>query len=179
MELLLLLVWGLICAAIANSRGRSAVGWFFIGFFFCFAPVLLLVLPDLKVQEEQQKKLHRENRRLREQLKKDRSVADARHASAAERLTAHDRALGLDTAPPPLDGPEQDQPLQLLPADLVGAQWYFLDQEREQQGPIALEDLAGHLHQGAIDGSTLVWTRSFDEWMALADVPGLEDELRG
>ena len=71
-------LFGTICAILAHGRGRSAVGWFFLGFFFgCFALVLLLVLPDLRLQEEKERALRRENRLLREQLRKDRMVADA------------------------------------------------------------------------------------------------------
>jgi len=179
-SLVVRLLFGVCCGMLASSRGRSGVGWGILGFLFVCLPLgLLLLLNDLTVEEDRHRKLRRENLRLREQLKKDRAVADARQASTEQRLTAHDRALGLDTAPASLDGPEQDVPPLLLAEDLVDAQWYYLDQEREQRGPIPLDELAGHWRGGEIDGSTLVWTRSFEEWTPLADVPGLEGELRG
>src|SRR5687767_4831017 len=90
---------GTACALIAHARGRSAVGWFFIGMFGpCFIGlILVLVLPDLKIEQERQRRLADENRRLREKLKKDRMVADERHAELNRRLQVHDVALGVDT----------------------------------------------------------------------------------
>lgn len=168
---------GIICAMIATSRGRSGVAWFFIGLFFqCFGLIVLLVLPDLKVQEEKERRLRSENRRLREQLKKDRAVADARHHQAEQRLTAHDRALGLDTAPEV--APPDSAPAVRLASGLQGAQWYYLDADRERQGPVPLDGLRLLWRQAVVGAHTLVWTRAFEDWIALGEVPGLEDELR-
>ena len=42
-------VFGAIVAVIAHSRGRSALGWFFIGLFTsCIGLILVLVLPYVK-----------------------------------------------------------------------------------------------------------------------------------
>lgn len=111
--LLFNVVFGLICAVIASGRGRSGVAWFFIGFLFpCIGLIVILAIPDLRLEEERRARLTGENRRLREQLRKDRMVADARHADAERRLQAHDRALGVDTAParPDLLENPQSQP---------------------------------------------------------------------
>ena len=97
--LLYKLLFGIICAFIANDRGRSAVGWFFIGFLLdCFGLILLLVLPNPRREEEKRRQLARENQRLKERLHKDRNVADRRHDTTQRRLRAHDQALGVDTA---------------------------------------------------------------------------------
>ena len=38
-------VFGLVCALIAPNRGRSGVGWFFIGFFIgCVGLIVLLLI---------------------------------------------------------------------------------------------------------------------------------------
>src|SRR5262245_27480292 len=105
-NLIVAVTMGTVCALIANSRGRSAVGWFFIGMLpgvLCIfggflGLILVLVLPDLKVQQERERRLADENRRLRERLRKDRIVADQRHAEISRRVVAHDVALGVDTS---------------------------------------------------------------------------------
>ena len=105
---IIMLVFGSICSLIANSKGRSAVGWFFIGFFFhLFALILVLVLSDLTKEERRYGNLERENKRLREQVRKDRMIADRRHAQVARRLGAHDRVLKVETA-------ERDEDVPLL-----------------------------------------------------------------
>ena len=46
-----LLAMGIICSAIANNRGRNALGWFFIGIIGgCLGLIMVLVLPDLMGQ---------------------------------------------------------------------------------------------------------------------------------
>lgn len=173
------LVFAAMCAMIAHSRGRSAVGWFFLGCFFnCFALIILLVVDDLKVRDEKDKTLRRENRRLREQLKKDRAVADARHGATEHRLAAHDRALGVDTASPALAASSAPAPKALPAADLVETQWYYLDGDRARQGPLDFPDLKRLWRESTVGARTLLWTRSFADWTHLDDVPGLEDELR-
>jgi hypothetical protein len=178
---------GVACALIANSRGRTAVGWFFIGAFLpCFAGlILVLVLPDLKVEQERQRRLADENRRLREKLKKDRMVSDERHAEMNRRLQAHDVALGVDTAqaaelpmsPQPDAQPERiaavDPP---LAAGLRAAHWYWA-QGLNRQGPIAFGELQGHWRDGRVLRDTLVWCKGMPKWVAVSSVPGLEDAL--
>ena len=89
MEFIVLAVFGGIVAAIAHSRGRSPIGWFFIGFFAgCIGLILVLVLPDLNLEEERRSKLATENKRLKEQIRKERQVADQRHAETIGRLGA-------------------------------------------------------------------------------------------
>lgn len=100
MQLIIMLVFGVLCALIAHSKGRSAIGWFLIGFFFTLIGLIIsLVVSNLKIEEERHQKMARENRRLREQLRKDRMVADRRHRQAMRRIDAHDRVSGIDTAP--------------------------------------------------------------------------------
>ena len=66
-HLLIRVVFGVACAAIAQNRGRSGVAWFFIGALFaCIGLLVLLVIPNLKIEQERHDRLRRENRRLRE-----------------------------------------------------------------------------------------------------------------
>lgn len=176
---------GIACALIAQSRGRSGVGWFFIGAFLpCFAGlILVLVLPDLKVQQERERRLADENRRLREKLKKDRMVADERHAEIQRRVGAHDVALGIDTGTPGAQAlPGAVPPVAPPPVAsetsnaLRGAAWYWA-QGLNRQGPLDFAALQGLWQEGRVTTETLVWTKGMPKWIAVREVPGLEDTL--
>jgi hypothetical protein len=185
MEVTPLFIWlfvqgalGAICASIANSRGRNPVGWFFVGFFFgCLPIIILLVLPNPKEEEKKFERLQQENRRLRESLQKDRMVADDRHGAVEGRLTAHDRALGLDTTP---IGRAEDagEPPALEPAASAGEQWFYAV-DGERFGPVARAELGAALGEGKLDRETLLWRKGMDAWQRLAELPELLDELQG
>lgn len=166
-NLIVMAVFGAVCASIAASRGRSALGWFCIGFIApCLGLILVLVLPDLKVDEERQRRMRLENRRLREKLAKERQVADQRHHQISERLDVHDTALGVDTSPPAL--PDAARP-QLTASNDPDARWHYALGD-EQQGPVTAETLRHLLQANAIDRSTLVWCDGMDEWLPLGDI---------
>ena len=66
-------VFGVICAVVAPSRGRSPIGWFFIGVATqCLGVILVFLLPNLKLEEDRRRRRDAETRKLREQLKKER-----------------------------------------------------------------------------------------------------------
>jgi len=182
-QLIIMGVFGAICAAIAVSRGRSAVGWFFLGFLFSLLGlILVLVLPDLKVQQEREYRMIKENRRLREKLKKDRQVSDYRHQEVAGRLTVHDRALGLDTAnrlgapdaPLELDAPPI--PVADIP-DHRTVEWFYV-RGGSRVGPIAFEDLKTLWDGRAIHPKTMVWNRHLSNWATIEELGNLIEELR-
>jgi hypothetical protein len=168
-------VFGIVCAIMAPGRGRSAIGWFFIGFITqCLGIILLLLLPNLKLEEEKQRRRDEETRRLREMLKKERQVADERHDVNRTRLSVHDRALGVDTstaeapklagAPPP--------PLPPGPAAPPEAMWYFA-QAGQQLGPVPASRLRQLFVDGEVDGKALVWREGMAQWAPITDVADL------
>ena len=168
-QLLFALVFGGICAVIANARGRSGVAWFFIGFFFsCLALIILLCLPDLKQQQEREERQRQENRRLREQIAKERQVSDQRHNEVHKRLGAHDMALGVDTSPAAELG-NGDSPPPLLPGATQGAQWYYA-RENQRHGPVSAETIRHLLAAQAITRDSLVWRQGMQDWARLRDV---------
>src|SRR5262245_41415653 len=96
--LVILICCGTITAAIAHSKGRTAIGWFFAGFFIHIIGIIIVVaLPNLKEQRFKEEAMERENRRLREQLMQEQIKSEAFRQHAAARLDAHDGHLGLDT----------------------------------------------------------------------------------
>ncbi|MCC5849087.1 MAG: hypothetical protein JJU29_13455 [Verrucomicrobia bacterium] len=97
-QLFIMFVFGTICALIASAKGRSGVGWFFIGFFFpLIGLILILIMSDLKAEQQKQQHMLNEQRRLREQLRQERLRNQAFQQYTAERLDVHDQALSLDT----------------------------------------------------------------------------------
>ncbi len=176
------LVMGIACAILADTRGRSALAWFLLGFFFgCFALIGLFVIPDLKVQEEKERRLRMENRRLREQLRKDRAIADQRYQEHVQRLSIHDRALGMDTRPPQLQAAAEDV-AGVLPAteDIPTQGWFYAPEgAAEPEGPVGLADLRDLWSQGTVGPSTLVWNETMKDWTTVRDVDGLEETLHG
>jgi hypothetical protein len=164
-------VLGLVTAAIAANRGRSAVGWFFVGVFGgCVGLILALVLPDLKQQEAHLRRQEQENRRLREQLAKERQVADQRHSHVERRLGAHDQALGVDTAPTAaLPGGATPPPA--LPSPST---WFYA-RGQERIGPVPAETIRQLLQARAIGADTLVWREGMPDWAPLART----DDFRG
>jgi hypothetical protein len=178
---------GTACALIAHHRGRSAVAWFFIGALPCslgiFGLILVLVLPDLKVQEERERRLADENRRLREKLRKDRMVADERHGEIARRLGAHDVALGVDTggavAALPAGAtraPSPETPPDPASSELRAASWFWAH-GTTRQGPVDFGALQSLWREGRLTTETLVWRKGMAQWVAVRDVPLLEDAL--
>lgn len=49
-------------------------------------------------------------------------------------------------------------------------QWYYADRQRQQQGPIASEELVGAFRRGEIDMATLVWNEKLPNWVPFAQV---------
>lgn len=172
-------VFAIICAVMAQQRGRSAVGWFFIGLFFtCMGLVILLLIPNPKEEAAKQRRRQEETRRLREQLKKERQVADERHAGHAARLGVHDRALGVDTRPteelpPPLPG---EAPPQLPPA--APAQWHY-GFDGKRHGPVTAAQLRTLWLDQRIPDNSLVWCEGMAEWRPIGEVADFLDGAGG
>ncbi|MEM1450867.1 MAG: DUF4339 domain-containing protein [Planctomycetota bacterium] len=180
-------VFGAIVAVIAQSRGRTPVGWFFIGLAApCIGLILVIVLPDLKREQAQKERLRRENQRLRERARKDRQVADQRHAATIKRLGAHDAVLGLDTraaeeAPPQLPShpPSSDPTDDDAPRIDPESRWHYAATEDSgSEGPISFRALRALWESGDIGPDSLVWSKGMEDWIAIGDDSTLEEELR-
>lgn len=189
---LFMVLFGVIAAAWADSKGRNPVGWFVGGFLFhILALILLGVLPSRKDDDLRHRAHARENQRLRERVRHDRSVGDRRFSDMERRLRAHDVALGLDTTPQSssqlLSGsrpPELPEPGQPVAANGLSSGtgpervWYFSNDARSRSAAPAYQ-LRSLYQDGRIDGGTLVWTEGMQDWRIISEVPDLEEALRG
>ena len=177
------LVFGAIVAAIASSKGRTPVGWFFFGFFFgCLAIILVLVLPNLKEQQAKEQRLEEENRRIREQVRQEQMRLEAFRQQTNNRLDRHDQVLQIDTAP------RMESPLGLggaagmppaLPNQAQDDQrpiWFYV-KDTNRCGPVSLGALRALLAGGEVNADSLFWRAGMSEWQAGRNVPEIRSLL--
>jgi hypothetical protein len=171
MEVLLIyLAFGGVAAAIASSKGRSPLGWFFIGVLFsCIAIIILLCLPNLKEIKAKEERLEEENRRIREQVRQEQMRLEAFRQQTNLRLQRHDQALQMDTSP------RADSPLGLgadpgLPPSLPNAGqdehhpvWFYA-KGADRCGPVSLSALRALVAGGEVSGDSLFWRNGLVEW---------------
>jgi len=163
---------GAICTAIASNRGRSPVGWFFIGLVGgCIGLILVLVLPDLKKEAETKKREKRLRGKLQEELTQERMKNQAFRGHASNRLDAHDGHLGVDTRtaaggtlPPP---PVPDE----LEEGIPTAGWHIVLPGLEAEGPFSLDEMRDRFATEEVSEKTLVWHESLDDWVSAASSP--------
>lgn len=181
-NLVINLVFGAITAAIAHSKGRNVVGWFFLGFFFaCIALIILLCISNLKEEQAKWSANEIEQRRLREQLRQEQLKNEALRQHTVARLDLHDQKLGMDTrsAAPGLSlgGPTlRISPLGTAPAvpppGYPSQNWYT-NEDGEQQGPYTFALLNTRARQGTLSAETLVWAEGLPEWQPAGSIPHL------
>jgi len=98
MTLVIFAIIGIICAAIAHYKGRSIIGWFFIGFFFpVVGLIVILVVSNLKEAKAKEVHMEMEQRRLSEQLRQERIKSEQLRKYTQARLDVHDQELKIDT----------------------------------------------------------------------------------
>ncbi len=182
-QLLIMAIFGLICAAVANTRGRSPVGWFFIGFFFgCLPLIILFVIPDLKVEAAKEERRGRQFSRLQERQTRDRASVDRKLDAQNRRISAHDQALGVDTIEAEsADSTMGKPPTRRLVSDVpVESEWYYAvdDETEEEAGPVPFAAVVEAFQIGLLDGNSVVWHEQMEDWTAISKVPGLLKKLK-
>ena len=178
-------VWGAVCAAIAHSKGRNAVGWFFVGFFLqCIGLIIILCLSNLNEENAKWAMQNEEQRRMREQLRQEQMKFEALRQHTSARLDVHDQELGIDTkaSGPALPGAapvSTMQPSQLpyqppgettpIPTD-ASVEWYYVE-NKVQQGPVGIDMIRVKVSDGTIQRDTLVWNENMTKWEAAGGLP--------
>ena len=173
-RLIVMCVFGGACSAIAHSKGRNAVAWFFLGLLGCIPLIIILCLSNENEVRETQRIQEDMNRRLREQLRQEQMKTEALRAHTAARLDAHDSALGMNTrsaapalagtAPPMLAGGTPGGALpDATPVD-DGTAWYYADAHSVQHGPMSIIGLRSAISSQQVTRDTLIWHEGLSEW---------------
>lgn len=71
-------------------------------------------------------------------------------------------AIHQKSPPPPL--------LTLLQPDHVGKLWYFIDENKNQLGPMSFEALSRAWKEGKIRDKTYVWNEAMENWQPFQDI---------
>jgi hypothetical protein len=181
-----MLICGIIAAAIAVSKGRSGVGWFFGGFFLgLIGVVIVAVIADLKKEQDHLRQSEQERRKLREQLRQEKLKNEVFRQHAAKRLDVHDNALGVDTRSPNVltaAGPAGYLPSDPAPAVvsttplLHEKDWYY-EEDGETRGPVSPTAIKDLIHTRRIGITTLVWNEDLTDWVKIGSVPQFRSEL--
>ena len=175
------LVFGVVSALVAASKGRSAVGWFCLGLLIPLpALVIICCLSNLKEEEAKFENIHSSNRRLKEQLKQEKMKNEQFRREAGRRLDYHDDQLGVDTrglaSPPPLPLLGSDaEPVETNSADRM---WQYA-RGTKTLGPVRESELAKAIRLNHIDETTLVWTVGMSEWKPAGQVDALAPYFDG
>ena len=56
--------------------------------------------------------------------------------------------------------------------------WHYVDSDGEQKGPVGYRTIMRKLHQGEINGTTLVQSEMTGEWKPLSESPGLREAIQ-
>lgn len=181
LNLIFMVIFGGIVAAIASSKGRSPVGWFFVGALLgCIGLIIILCMSNLQEQERMFAMQDATNRRLQEQLRQERMKSQAFQQHTAARLDRHDNALEMDTrqvssaiaGPPPTAIGHASQPAL---ADPEG-EWYF-SADGEKNGPHPMSRMQQLIGTGVIRQDTLVWDPNASAWVAAGTVETLSSHF--
>ena len=56
--------------------------------------------------------------------------------------------------------------------------WYYLDQNRQQVGPVSLIAVRELWNRGQLELTSLVWTKGMEQWQKIDDLSELKNYLR-
>jgi hypothetical protein len=191
LPLIVCLIMGVVCAIIAHSKGRSAIGWFFVGLLLgLIGLIIVLVISNVREEEARQQSIEQENRRLREQIRQEQIKAEAFRTHAQYRLDAHDQKLGIDTradgrvleGEAPVSGLLQSNETIAPPASPVASpvtapeggppDWYYAI-GAQTFGPVAAGKITQLLRDKTIPETVMVWTEGMANWSPIEQVPQL------
>jgi len=173
-QILMLSAFGGVCAAIAHSKGRSAIGWFCVGFLLgCIGLIIILCLSNEKERIAKEQAQHIQNRRLEEQLRQEQMKLESMRAHTSARLDRHDTELGIDTKSmnPQIETTQQTNPFageiaapQVPPNHELDLGIWHYELNGDQLGPVSINDLK-QLHKlKSFTEDSLVWRAGKDKW---------------
>ena len=177
---------GSIAAAIAHTKGRNPVGWFFGGALLgCVGIIIVAVLPNIKEQENFRHQTQMRERRLQEQLLQEQVKNEAFRRHAMGRIDHHDEHLGIDTRSLPQNLPSNQNPQQLYLNQTAGpppltptgtsteslpVEWYVM-QNQQRVGPMTVRQVANMWQADLLQPASLVWSPRLNDWVPVHQIP--------
>lgn len=160
------LFFGLASAHFAQKRGRDAVTWFVIGVLLgVFGVILLFILPPAS-REEMAGSAHSTMMSLKQTQDKN-SIGNWSDQS---------EATGTKSKP---SSRSKDSPLEGLPNNYQEIDWFYLDENHRQHGPILFKDVQLAYQRENVVAATYLWCEGMEDWKPLAELKGLEPLLEG
>jgi hypothetical protein len=144
-------MFGFLASHFAQKRGRDGTTWFIIGFVLnIFGLALLFLLPPVASQE----RVGPRGPVMNAQSQDPFSWSSGGSSSASSEAE---------------DTEAQAPPLSQL--DMFRQQdWYYMNREHKQEGPIAYEDLRLAFNSERAHEDTFIWSEGMPEWMKLRDL---------
>lgn len=146
MTMLTMILWmlmGIATSYIASQRGRDPYIWFALGMFFGILAMLALVLMP---PGKSQQELDKDQR--------TKEIVERREKQMEEQEKIEKAA-------------------DLEPQSLEAKEWFYLDKERQPQGPFSYYVIHELWESGVVDPQILVWTEGMSEWKKVQDIPEL------
>ena len=195
-QLIVLVVCGAIAAAIASSKGRSGVGWFFCGFFFGLIGIIIIAcLSNLNEDRNRRNYVDWQQRRVQEQIYQEQVKNQAFQQYTTGRLDQHDQHLGLNTRPAnqnltyggggnpnflPNQGQavageyQQQVPLQAQPqTQPQGTTWHVIDSNNQQLGPLSAQQVLSLINEQRLTRSSLAFSQQRNTWCPISEIQEL------
>ena len=195
------LVCGGISAAIASSKGRSAVGWFFGGVFLGLIGIIIIAcLSNLNEERNRRNYVDWQQRRTQEQIYQEQVKNQAFQQYTASRLDQHDQHLGLNTRPAnqnltyggdgnqnflPNQGQvvaggyqQQAQPPAQIPqaqpqAATPGSTWHVIASNNQQLGPLSAQQIMSLINEKRLTRSSLAFSQQRNTWCPISEIQEL------
>ena len=185
------LVCGVISAAIASSKGRSAVGWFFGGVFLGLIGIIIIAcLSNLNEERNRRNYVDWQQRRTQEQIYQEQVKNQAFQQYTAARLDQHDQHLGLNTRPAnqnltygdggnqnylPGQGQAVASGFQQPQANTQAAAWHVIDSTNQRLGPLSIQQITSLINEQRLTRSSLAWSQIKNAWCPISEVQELAD----
>jgi hypothetical protein len=78
-----------------------------------------------------------------------------------------------------LDITPKIEPEPLPPANqYLSTDWFYLDQQQQQHGPVPLQTLKDLWAEAKISGESFVWSEGMPEWLMVQELPHLEERMK-
>jgi hypothetical protein len=173
------LVCGAISAAIASSKGRSAVGWFFGGVFLGLIGIIIIAcLSNLNEERNRRNYVDWQQRRTQEQIYQEQVKNQAFQQYTASRLDQHDEQLGLNTRPANQnltygDGGNQNYLPGQGQANTQASAWHVIDSNNERLGPLSVQQITSLINEQRLTRSSLTWSQLKNAWCPISEVQEL------